>query len=428
MSAVTGSTTDLPPPLAEDRHRPALHIHPRHGWLNDPNGICRIDGRYHVFYQHNPAAPVHEDVHWAHVSSADLLHWRQEPIALTPRPDGPDAGGCWSGCVIDDHGTPTAVYTGIRTSSHDAGVVLAHSDRTLRRWEPSPDWTVGPPRNGVISDVRDPFVFSFAGRRYAVQGAGHQTGRPRLLLYSCDDIEAWTSLGSLMTDDDPVAAAVADANIWECPNLFPLGDRWVLIVSLWRDHALTGIRYLVGDLVPDGAGLRFAAHSGATLDTGSSLYAPQVLLEPDRVLLWGWTREGTDRTPQEVERAGWSGALSFPREVRLEGDAITLHPARELVGLRVRRLALVAGEQFEAVAFEVIAASGLRLVLTGPGDDRIEVVASAVGGRLLVDGSVIEFFGHGLTQTHRVYPGAGQRWCVESDGAVEFWLLGLADA
>ena len=32
--------------------RPRLHIMPPRGWLNDPNGVCRIDDRYHVFYQH----------------------------------------------------------------------------------------------------------------------------------------------------------------------------------------------------------------------------------------------------------------------------------------------------------------------------------------------------------------------------------------
>ena len=55
--------------------RPRLHIHPERGWLNDPNGLCRIDGTYHVFFQYNPAAPVHDDIHWGHVSSTDLLNW-----------------------------------------------------------------------------------------------------------------------------------------------------------------------------------------------------------------------------------------------------------------------------------------------------------------------------------------------------------------
>ena len=332
---------------------------------------------------------MHENVHWAHVSSPDLLTWADyDLIALTPRPDGPDAGGCWSGCVVDDDGTPTAVYTGVRGSSSDAGVVLARSGRDLRDWTAGSSWAIDTPEDVAISDVRDPFVFTFDGHRYALQGAGHQTGQPQLLLYGCDDLAQWIPLGPLLTTDDPVASAVADANIWECPNLFQLGDRWVLILSLWRDQVLSGVRYLVGDLVRQGAGLRFVAYSGGTMDTGPTFYAPQVLVEPDRVLLWGWAAEGDERTPEETEQAGWSGALTFPREVQLVGDTVTLHPARELIGLRRQRLPSVAGAPFDEYAFEAVARSPLRLVLVDPQGDRTVVFAGTTGGRLLVDGSM----------------------------------------
>ena len=61
---------------------PALHGRPDHGWVNDPNGLAVLDGRYHVFFQYNPDRPVHERIQWGHASSDDLLRWRQEPIAL----------------------------------------------------------------------------------------------------------------------------------------------------------------------------------------------------------------------------------------------------------------------------------------------------------------------------------------------------------
>src|SRR5213592_582147 len=97
-----------------DRRTPRIHVRPRSGWLNDPNGPVRWKHRYHLFFQHNPAGPVHDTVHWGHVSSGDLVTWACEPLALAPTPGGPDAGGCWSGCVVDDGGVPTAVYTAVR--------------------------------------------------------------------------------------------------------------------------------------------------------------------------------------------------------------------------------------------------------------------------------------------------------------------------
>jgi beta-fructofuranosidase len=88
-----------------DSHRPTYHLTPPANWLNDPNGLVRWNGRYHVFYQYNPGGPYHATIHWGHAVSDDLVHWRDEPVALTPSPDGPDRDGCWSGCTVDDDGT-----------------------------------------------------------------------------------------------------------------------------------------------------------------------------------------------------------------------------------------------------------------------------------------------------------------------------------
>ena len=174
-----------------DPARPRLHILPSSGWLNDPNGVCRIDGRYHVFYQHNPDGPTHGNVHWGHASSTDLLRWDDEPIALAPVAGSVNAGGCWSGCVVDDGGVPTAVYTAVPDHAWNAGVAVARSDRTLREWRQDPVIKVGTPDDPAIAEVRDPYVFRFGEHRYAVQGAGHHHGDPQLLLYRCDDLRTW---------------------------------------------------------------------------------------------------------------------------------------------------------------------------------------------------------------------------------------------
>ena len=30
---------------------PRFHPRPAKGWINDPNGLSYVDGRYHVFFQ-----------------------------------------------------------------------------------------------------------------------------------------------------------------------------------------------------------------------------------------------------------------------------------------------------------------------------------------------------------------------------------------
>src|SRR5918997_756940 len=344
---------------------PALHIRPARGWLNDPNGLCRIDGTYHVFFQYNPHAPVHGDVHWGHVTSPDLRHWTEQPVALFPRPAGIDAAGCWSGCRVDDDGVPTAVYTANPDHAENAVVGLARSDRTLTAWTQADQPVASTPEDAEIDEVRDPFVFTFAGHRYAVQGAGRKGGRPQLLLWSCDDLEHWVPLDPLLTTDDPVAAEVAPADIWECPNLAYVDGHWVVLLSVWRwvegTHLLDGVRYLLGDLVRQGDGLRFTATAGGRLDDGPAFYAPQLMSDDGRTLLWGWSWE-LDRDFATLAQVGWAGSLTFPRELFVHDGRLGSRPAAELAGLRRERVDAPDGA-VTAPAFDVVASGPVTLAL-----------------------------------------------------------------
>ncbi|WP_276313205.1 glycoside hydrolase family 32 protein [Bifidobacterium sp. CP2] len=91
-------------------YRPDAHFEPAQHWMNDPNGLCRFQGRYHLFYQFNPYGWNWDDMHWGHAVSRDLVHWTDLPVALLPQPDltrEPDlAGGAFSGSAVtvDDDG------------------------------------------------------------------------------------------------------------------------------------------------------------------------------------------------------------------------------------------------------------------------------------------------------------------------------------
>ena len=417
---------------------PALHGRPPRGWLNDPNGCAYVDGRYHVFFQYNPYAPVHERIMWGHASSADLLVWQPEPIALRPRAGGPDSHGCWSGCLVLDSGVPTAVYSGVHAAGRLADVLLARGSADLRRWRQESRPVAPPPADPRIAELRDPFVLRIDGRRFAVQGAGAIGGPPQVLLYDCADLTRWVPLGPLLTGADPVAAEIAAADVWECPNLVRIDGRWVLVVSLWRHRAdggspLSGVRYLIGDLVPGEHGPRFAPESGGELDLGDCFYAPQVLLADDRVLMWGWAKEDGRPAP-DVAAAGWSGSLTFARELAVRGNALVSRLVPELVGLRdgpVREVE--AGGELRGPAFEVElpARTGpVELVLVGGPAERVAASWTAspdAPSRVLVDGSMIEIEdGRGVPRTLRAYPRPGDVWRLRAEpggAAARTWRL-----
>lgn len=415
---------------------PHLHGRPPRGWVNDPNGCSYVDGHYHVFFQYNPAAPVHHAIQWGHVSSADLVRWELEPTALVTRPGELDAFGCWTGCLIDDAGVPTAVYSAVAQGDGRSEVVLARSDRAMRTWRQETVSAVGMPEDRAISDVRDPYLFEYDGRRYAVQGAGRRRGTPQVLLYDATDLTAWTLLGPLLHGNDPVAGEIAPADIWECPNLFELDGRWVLVLSLWHgdddSHTLAGVRYLVGDLLPRSDGHpEFKAAAGGHLDTGPCFYAPQVLAAGGRALLWAWSWEH-GRSADEVGAAGWAGVLTFARELSLHGDALVSRPVRELTGLRQQSRTLPPGSVIEEAAFEVELPHGPgALWLVHP--DGEELVAEwaapsepVMDARVLVDGSMVEVFPGGPQPfTTRAYPAEGSHWRVDAAGPMTVWRLGL---
>ncbi|MGW8264230.1 sucrose-6-phosphate hydrolase, partial [Bacillus sp. LR--39] len=94
-----------------DPYRLHYHIMPPVGLLNDPNGFIQWKGVYHLFYQWMPFKTGHGAKLWGHYSSADLVNWRHEEIALTPS-DWFDKNGCYSGSAIAENDVLHLFYTG----------------------------------------------------------------------------------------------------------------------------------------------------------------------------------------------------------------------------------------------------------------------------------------------------------------------------
>lgn len=314
----------------DETDRPQYHLTAPANWLNDPNGLIKWDGQYHVYYQYNPAGPFHNTIHWGHAVSDDLVTWRDEPVALSPSPDGPDRDGCWSGCAVDDDGTPTILYTGGNGRTQLPCLATA-ADPALRQWtkhDDNPIITELPAELDILetdhwdAEFRDHCVWREDGRWRQLIGTGLTDTGGAALAYTASNLEEWTYDQPLLLEESGSAGTV-----WECPELLELGDKQLLHVSNYEE-----VIYFIGE-VQEGS---FVVDSRGTLDYGD-FYAPQSLRDGDRQLTFGWLQPRRDLSAQWD--AGWSGALSLPRVLTLGPDnRLRQRPATEVTALRKEHL------------------------------------------------------------------------------------------
>ncbi|QSZ53014.1 glycoside hydrolase family 32 protein [Paenarthrobacter sp. AT5] len=444
---------------------PRFHPRPAQGWINDPNGVSYIDGKYHVFFQYNPDSARHRLIQWGHVSSEDLVQWEEHPVALVPQAGGPDSAGCWTGVVTLDDGVPTAAYSGVQDHGGHSQVVIARGSSDLVSWNQDGHVAASMPTDPTVTAVRDPFIFRFNGARYAVQGAGLADGRAALLLYSVEDMENWEYKGIWLTSSDPVAAMHAPAEIWECPQLVEVpvaggGSTWVMMFSLWlsgddHEHA-NGVGHLIGSLSPDSeTGLPvFTAATGGKSDLGRDFYAPQIVQlayssaaatsaassAAASALMWGWANEGPGRdgrrgrTQEEIDDAGWSGVLTHPRLLSVADGALVVAPAPEVSAYRGAAVASDASGSVDVPAFAEVGVTGsgpVSLRLGSGADEQLVYSGTVAAGeelRIFIDASLVEVYRSGsVATTLRAYPLAGESWTLElpAGATANVWELTL---
>ena len=244
-----GTTTgDEPPGAADERcaqgeggrppWRPVYHYVNPENTLNDPNGLCYWQGRWHLFYQACPPEDTRQ--HWAHAVSEDLIHWRDLPYALCPGPED----RCYSGTTLVEKDRVIALYHGVELGN----MIAISRDPLLLNWEKlagNPVIPFGAEGEAQLPHaVFDPCIWSSDGAYYALAG-GIIPCRPggkhvaAEYLFRSQNLEDWEYLHPFIEGDRFTVLGDDGA----CPYFWPIGDRHIL---LFFSH-MSGGQYWLGD-------------------------------------------------------------------------------------------------------------------------------------------------------------------------------------
>jgi len=304
--------------LLSDPYRPAYHFTIPEDYASpfDPNGAIYWRGQYHLFYIYQE-----NRVHFfGHISSVDLVHWRQHPAPLYPTADSPDRGMFSGNCFINKDGAATMIFHGV-----GAGNCIATStDDNLDNWTKLPSNPIIPNPTGAEPYTSwDPYGWLEGDTYYAIFGGAPRSGKPTTT-FKADKLDGWRYVGPFMHHDMPDVAANEDIS---CANFFKLGGKRVLVCIAHN----RGTRYYVGEWKNE----QFYPEVHERMSwVDNGYFAPRTLEAPDgRQILWSWIfdkRSGATKTA-----SGWSGEMALPRELSLgEDNRLRISPIKELQCLR----------------------------------------------------------------------------------------------
>jgi beta-fructofuranosidase len=338
--------------LAEDRYRPAYHYVNPEGNLNDPNGLCYWQGRYHLFYQAYPPEDTRQ--HWGHAMSDDLVHWTDLPLAIYPGIEDK----CFSGSAFVEEDRVIAMYHGTSAGN----MVAVADDPLLLNWQKIPGNPVIPSvqedEKGRPYRVYDPCIWGEEDGYYSLSGTywqGDIFSDCRMVqhLFFSQDLRRWIYLGPFV-EADVFTEPGEDGAV---PYFWPIGQEHILVFASHQ----RGSQYLLGAYDKVHHRFRPRAHGRFNFGgiTPGGVHAPSVMPDGEGGLYVIYNiNEGR---PTE----GWNHIMSLPRRLTLGANGeLGIAPVAALEALR---------RDHKSVGQTVLPANQ-EIVLEGIGGQEVELI------------------------------------------------------
>jgi fructan beta-fructosidase len=285
--------------LYQETLRPQLHFTTKRGWLNDANGMVYHNGKYHLYYQHDPFDwGGGGQKWWGHAVSPDMVNWTEVQEGLYSHAYGDQV---YSGSAIVD----SANTGGFKTGTND--VIVAAFTSTARGecidYSNDGGLTFTEITNNpvVVHNGRDPHLLWYAPSNYWVMAVYDATGGDGNRIYTSPNLRQWTYRSKIN-------------GYFECPDLFQLPV----------DGNTNNLMWLMCDA---SSGYQLGQFDGATFtpstsklpgNSGAGFYASQTFTSmapgDKRLVRIGWAIISTPGMP-------FNQMMYFPTELNLRTTA-----------------------------------------------------------------------------------------------------------
>ncbi|MFE4834994.1 glycoside hydrolase family 32 protein [Arthrobacter sp. NPDC056691] len=367
-------------PEGASQFRPSYHLTPAKEWMNDPQRPFLLDGVWHYYYLYNADHPEGNGTEWFHVTSTDLVHWKDEGVAIEKFKNG-----------LGDIETGSAVVDQDNSAGFGKGAVVAvmtQQDKGVQRqslfYSTDKGYTFKAADGNPVMDNpgaqhwRDPKIIRDEARGQWVMALaeGEKIG-----LYTSKNLKDWRYVSGFERKG---------LGILECPDFFQLdvdGDpakrTWVLAASAngTAEGRTTGVTYWTGTF--DGTTFTPADDKHQWLDAGSDFYAAVTwddprLPENDRMAsrhAIGWMNNWT--YARQLPTTDWQGgADSIVRDIRLK----TVQGRPTLVSTPTPALSALDGEARTAATRALTPAGAGELPAPSSGAYRLDVTLERAAG------------------------------------------------
>lgn len=345
--------------VKKDPFHLSYHISPITGWLNDPNGLCEFDGKYHIYYQYDPLNAIRKNIIWGHVSTEDFINYTYEPPFIFAD-SKIDKDGAYSGSAFIKDNKLNFFYTGNVKHEGDYDYIYDGRDHNTIRLI-SKDGYNFDKKELILSNndypkqmsrhVRDPKIYEENNIYYMFLGARSRDDKGRVLIYKSIDLDEFTYHMEITSPYD-------FGYMWECPDFFELDDKKYLLIcpqglenEEYRYQNIYQSGYFPLDLDLDNK--NYSLDSFYELDYGFDFYAPQTF-EDDRGrrILIGWMGMPDASYNNPTVENHWQHCLTIPRELKSKNNKILQSPIEELKSLRKESIDTLKDKVYEEDIFE----------------------------------------------------------------------------